>query len=356
MQRGAARRLLPLLFLPLLGAAPPSGGVDQAALMAEAPAPSLKAYRLFVDDGGRKPNARVTPYGLNTPLFTDYAAKARFLYLPPGTSAGYRTQGALDLPVGATLVKTFAYPADLRRPDKDVRLIETRLLIRKTSGWTALTYVWNAEGTDAVLKRAGARLPVSFVDAKGLRRDIDYAVPNVNQCKQCHSVDGVLEPVGLKARNINGDFAYPGGTRNQIAHLTKLGLLTGAPTPAKAPRTAVWDRPSEPLADRARAYLDANCSHCHSRAGFASNSGLFLELEEKDLSALGVGKRPVAAGRASAGLDFAIAPGKPDQSIMIHRMATSEPGVAMAPLGRSVVDEEGLALVRAYISSLPASR
>ena len=79
-------------------------------------------------------------------------------------------------------------------------------------------------------------------------------------------------------------------------------------------------------------------------------------MEEKDLSALGVGKRPVAAGRASAGLDFAIAPGKPDQSIMIHRMATSEPGVAMAPLGRSVVDEEGLALVRAYISSLPASR
>lgn len=353
MARGLARRLAPLLLLGLLvGAAPPAASVDQAALLADAPAPTLGAYRLFLDGPGQRPNVRVTPYALNTPLFSDYAAKARYLYLPPGTAAGYRAEGVLDLPVGATLVKTFAYPADLRRPDKDVRLVETRLLIRKSSGWTALAYVWNADGTEATLKRAGARLPISFVDLQGRKRDIDYAVPNVNQCKQCHSVDAVLEPIGPKARNLNGDFHYAGGVENQIAHLSRLGLLTGAPAPAKAPRTPVWNQSSEPLEDRARAYLDANCSHCHNRTGFASNSGLYLNLEERDPSALGVGKRPVAAGRASANLAFAIAPGQPDQSILVHRMASTEPGVLMAPLGRSLVDEEGLALVREYIARM----
>lgn len=352
----ALRRLAPLALLTVLGgAAPQPPGVDQDLLLAQAPAASLAAYRLFLDPAAHRPNARVTPYALNTPLFTDYAEKARFLYLPPGTSARYRDAGLLDLPVGAALVKTFAYPADLRRPGEAVRTIETRLLIRKASGWTALAYVWNAEGTDATLKRAGARVPVSFIDLKGQRREIDYAVPNVNQCKQCHSLDEAVSPIGPKARNLNGDFVYAGKAENQLTHLGRLGLLTGTPSALSVARTPVWDLPSEPLADRARAYLDSNCAHCHQRRGFASNSGLFLDLEERDPSALGVGKRPVAAGRASAGLDFAIAPGDPDRSILVHRMATSEPGVAMAPLGRSLVHDEGLDLVRAYIASLPKS-
>ncbi|MGC8073928.1 hypothetical protein ACP3W1_25540, partial [Salmonella enterica] len=74
--------------------------------------------------------------------------------------------------MGTVLVKTFAYPADLRRPDENVRLIETRLLIRKASGWAANPYVWNADGTTAELKRAGAALRVDVVDAHGQARHI----------------------------------------------------------------------------------------------------------------------------------------------------------------------------------------
>src|SRR5438270_8713293 len=91
-----------------LGAAPAQpGGVALNALLSPTPAPTLSVYRLFTDEGARQPSAGVTPYGLNTPLFSDYAQKSRFLYLPPGTRAAYRAQGALDLPVGATLIKTF---------------------------------------------------------------------------------------------------------------------------------------------------------------------------------------------------------------------------------------------------------
>ena len=339
-----------------LGAAPAPqaspGGVALDVLLAEGPAPRLSDYRLFADAGGRKPNARVTPYALNTPLFSDYAEKFRFVYVPPGTKVRYRAEGALDFPVGTALVKTFAYPADFRRPDQNVRYLETRLLIRKPEGWTAQAYVWNADQTEAVLKRAGARIDVAFTDARGRERRIDYGVPNQNQCKECHQLDRAIQPLGPKARNLNGDFRYASGVENQLAHWTKAGLLEGAPKPAAAPRTARWDDPAEPLEARARAYLDANCAHCHNPRAVASNSGLFLQWEETNPVALGVGKRPVAAGRGSGGLEVGIKPGDPDASILAHRMASDEPGVMMPELGRTVTHEEGVKLIRDWIAGM----
>lgn len=345
--------LASLAALACLGAAPAPAGVALEALLAEAPAPKLGDYRLFRDAGGRQPNG-LTPYALNTPLFSDYAEKFRYLYLPPGTQARYRADGVFDFPVGATLVKTFAYPADLRRPDEQVRYLETRLLIRKREGWVAQAYVWNAEQTEAVLKRAGARLDASFVDMQGQVRKVDYAVPNQNQCKECHQLDKTLQPIGPKARNLNGVFAYAGGAENQLAHWRRRGLLSGAPKPDAAPRTARWDDPAEPLEARARAYLDANCAHCHNPRAVASNSGLFLNVEEARPAALGVGKGPVAAGRGSGGLRVSIEPGHPDASILAYRMASVEPGVMMPELGRSLIHEEGLALIRAYIAGMKA--
>ncbi|MBL8772318.1 MAG: hypothetical protein JNK30_13130 [Phenylobacterium sp.] len=344
-----------LAALASLGAAPKPEPVALEALLAEAPAPRLSDYRLFADAAGRRPNGGVTPYALNTPLFTDYAEKFRYLYLPPGAKARYRADGVFDFPVGAALVKTFAYPADLRRPDQQVRYLETRLLVRKADGWVALAYVWNAEQTEAVLKRAGARFEVAFTDGQGAQRRIDYAVPNQNQCKECHQLDRTLQPVGPKARNLNGDFAYATGPENQLAHWTRQGLLAGAPPPGRAPRTVRWDDPAEPLEARARAYLDANCAHCHQPRAIASNSGLFLNVEETRPSHLGVGKGPVAAGRGSGGLSVGIAPGRPDASILAFRMASNEPGVMMPELGRSLVHDEGVRLIREWIAAMPAS-
>ena len=223
-----------------LGAAPAPTSVALNALLSATPAPTLADYRLFTDECAHTPNAGVTPYALNTPLFSDYAEKSRFLYLPPGTHAAYRAEGALDLPVGATLIKTFAYPADFRRPDEKVRILETRLLIHRRSGWTALTYVWNADQTEAVLKRAGPRIDVSFIDAHGQARQIDYHVPNQNQCKECHSLSGRIAPIGVKARNLNGDFAYPEGAENQIAHWTPARAPISPATAATATTRAAW--------------------------------------------------------------------------------------------------------------------
>ena len=338
--QAGARSAIALTALALIGAVAAPPPVDLALVLAADPAPTLAAYRLFTDAGARTPNARLTPYALATPLFSDYADKQRLVFVPPGTAATYTATGVLEFPVGSVLVKTFAYGS---------RKIETRLLIRKADGWVPNTYVWNAAQDSAVLKRTGARVPVSFAG-----RTIDYAVPNANQCKQCHLSGDAVTPIGPRARNLNVAFPYVQGKENQLAHWTRTGVLTGAPALAKVARTPVWDDARETLDDRARAYLDVNCAHCHGRKGFASNSGLYLDLEETDPAALGVGKRPVAAGRGSGGHEFAIAPGAPQASILAHRMASTEPGVMMPQFGRTIEHAEGVALIRRWIAAMPA--
>ena len=329
----------------LSGAAMPPR-VDGARLLAEDPAPKLADYHLFADVAGRVPAEGVTRYTLNTPLFSDYAEKYRYVWMPPGTAATYTETGVLAFPIGTTIVKTFAYPADFRTPAADVRAIETRLLVRRASGWVPLTYVWNAAGTEAVLKRAGARVAVAFTDAGGKSRQIDYAVPNTNQCKQCHLSGDAVTPIGPTAANLNDGV--------QLAALAKSGALTGLP--ATVPRLTRWDDAAAPMAKRARAYLDVNCGHCHSRTGFASNSGLYLQWDEAAPVHFGVNKRPVAAGRGSGGREFAIVPGNPDASILVHRMQSNEAGVMMPQFGRSVAHDEGVALVRAYVAEMALDR
>ena len=75
----------------------------------------------------QQPAAGVVPYALNTPLFSDYAEKLRFMKLPDGRAVAYNDSAVLDFPVGTTLIKTFYFPTDFRDPAKGRRLMETRL-------------------------------------------------------------------------------------------------------------------------------------------------------------------------------------------------------------------------------------
>ena len=327
----------------------PAAAVDETAILAKRPPEQLSAFGFFADAAAQLPAEGVLPFAPATPLFTDFAEKRRFVYMPEGKSAGYDEEEAFHFPVGAALIKTFAYPDD---SEDGLHLVETRVLLHQDSGWQAWAYVWNEDQSEAELNIAGAKIGMEIPLPDGGVKAITYAVPNKNQCKGCHAINGAVTPIGPKARNLNHAFDYGEGTENQLARWIGTGLLTGAPQPADAPSVPDWLDETAPLDARARAWLDINCAHCHRREGPASNSGLFLTWSEKDQTAYGINKRPVAAGRGSGGLHVDIAPGKPEESILLYRVVSDEPGVMMPELGRSLTDPRAVELLRDWISSL----
>jgi len=312
----------------------------------------LSAWRLFVGrPSDLKPNEGVVPYDLNTPLFSDYATKYRFVWMPPGASAVYSETDAFEFPVGTILSKTFAYP--LADQGGSRRLIETRLLVRGSAGWAALPYVWNAGMTEAFLEIAADPTTVHWKHPSGQVYALDYQIPNVNQCKECHEKSKTTVPIGPKARNLNRAFDYPNGRANQLEYWTRIGYLRGAPAANQAPRVPAWDDANGgSLEARARAYLDINCAHCHNPEGTANTSGLYLTIAQTEPMRLGLCKVPVSAGLGSGRLLFDIVQGKPEESILMNRMDSVTPKVMMPELGRTVIHREGVELIRQWIASL----
>ncbi len=318
----------------------------------------LSEYGFFTGEtSAQVPAEGVVPYQLNTPLFSDYAEKLRFVKLPEGLTTPYQDSSVFDFPIGTTLIKTFYYYHDARQPSLGRRLMETRLLIHKPTGWQALTYHWNEAQTDAVLEVAGGRKPVSWINAAGKTQQVEYYLPNVNECKGCHNYSGKFRPIGPSARQLNGQLDYPEGAENQLVYWKSHDMLTGMESVDDAPRAAVWnDASSGTLDQRARAWLDINCAHCHNPKGPASTTGLFLDFWQKDPKVLGIHKPPVAAGRGSGGRKVGIKPGKPDDSILYYRISSADPGVMMPELARKLVHEEGVALIREWIAAMDTQK
>ncbi len=325
--------------------------VSDAVIRAERPAETLSAYHFFRDRQAREANAGVTPYDLNTPLWSDGALKFRYVYVPNGAPARYRDDGVFDFPVGTVLIKTFAFATDMRRPTEHVRFIETRLLIRRAEGWVALPYVWNEEQTEARYSPVGAEIPLNFTDVDGNAIALQWSVPNRNQCKGCHDRRGEFTPIGPSARNLNREFSYATGAENQLVHWSAAGLVEGVPS-SGAPRAPDAYSTEEPLDQRARAYLDVNCAHCHNPDGPAHTSGLDLRWSQSEPALWGVFKRPIAAGRGAGDMNFAIEPGHPERSILVHRMESTDPGVMMPETGRTLVDRRAVVLMRDWISAM----
>ncbi|WNJ16691.1 SO2930 family diheme c-type cytochrome [Pontibacter sp. G13] len=296
----------------------------------------------------------VVPYDLNTPLFSDYAWKQRFVKLPEGASVDFNDHEVLDFPVGTVLIKTFYYPHDERNPEKGRQLLETRLLIHQEAGWRAVPYHWNDDQTEAYLEVAGGRKQISWKDSKGKKQKLEYVMPNQNQCKGCHSFKGAMRPIGPSARQLNGEYAFAHGTQNQLEHWKAQNMMTNLPEDwSKVPKAPVWDDPSTGSIDeRARIWLDINCAHCHNEHGPASTSGLFLDIHQDDPYIWGIHKSPVAAGRGSGGLLYDIIPGDPNSSILMLRIESEDPGVMMPEVGRKVVHKESAELINDWIQQM----
>ena len=368
--------IVALLLVTLLAAC--GGAPSVVTFHAQDDPAKLSAWGLFTSSNGRlSPRPGLVTYELNTPLFSDYAQKWRTIWMPAGVHATYDPAKWFDFPVGTIVSKTFYYsvPAGAAAAQTSgqvarmtpatrqngtagldlghVRLVETRLLVRRAAGWVALPYVWNAEGSDATLERTGTEIPLTLVDG-GRRTAFTYTVPNKNQCAGCHAQDfrtRAIYPIGLKARHLDRVFPGDGGEINQLRRLVAAGYLTGVPQQG-VPHNADWQDSRAGVVAEARAYLDINCSHCHSQFGAARTSGLWLDAGTSDPRVLGMCKPPVAAGRGTGDRSFDVVPGHPERSIMPFRLASTDPGIMMPELGRTLVHHEGVELVARYIAAL----
>jgi parallel beta-helix repeat protein len=327
--------------------------------------PTLSGYNLFADamEPRRLANGGIA-YDLTTPLFTDYASKYRFIFMPEGKRAAYSSRESLDFPVGTIIAKTFTMPNDFLNEAAGEEIIETRLLIHRKNGWVALPYIWREDRTGADLAVAGGTRDLTWIHSDGSTRSTRYEIPAASACKTCHStvqpetgsgrhMETVINVIGPKARFLNRDNDYDGETVNQLTYMDRQGILVGLPEDLAAIETAPdWEDTSVDLESRTKAYLDINCAHCHNPTGFASNSALFLEFWREVDTNYGICKTPVAAGSGSGGLNYAIVPGNADESITHYRMNSNEPDVRMPEIGRTLIHDEGVALVREWIDSL----
>lgn len=308
--------------------------------------------------GPADPAEDLVPYEIVAPLFSDYAAKHRYIRLPEGGRIEVAADGRWIFPVGTVLVKTFAFARDMRDPALGERTIETRLLVRESeTRWRPYVYVWNEDETEAYLAPAGRIVPVSFVDARGETVSFEYRVPSHTQCRNCHGGESPVAPLGPRTAQMDRTVDYGAGPENQIEHLVALGWLAERPPPDVpiVPYDPVIDDPDatfEELDAAARSYLHANCAHCHRDAGAAQQSGLWLNIESRSPDDLGICKITVAGG-CSWGRAV-IRPGDSRDSVMVCRMQSMRPGEKMPELPSVLAHVEGARLIARWIDAMPA--
>ncbi len=275
-------------------------------------------------------NSTVYEYDLATPLYTDYAYKLRSISIPKDTKMTYQGEGLLGFPDGTIITKTFYYLNDERDPSAGKKLIETRLLIKQNGSWQMGNYLWNNAQTDAELSTSAPLVNVNWIDLNGTSRSLNYQVPLPVNCTQCHNKSGNSIPIGPKARNLNVE-------KNGVNILQSFivnDLLDGAPNLSQIEALPEWSNTSFTLEERARAYIDVNCAHCHQPGGFHNST---------------TGTRPDFRFETS----FSNSNIEDFKADIRSRVATSPAfGPSMPLIGRNVLHEEGVQLIQDYIDSL----
>ncbi|HSN85087.1 MAG TPA: PQQ-dependent sugar dehydrogenase [Polyangiales bacterium] len=325
--------------------------------VADAPA-LLSELGAFSDMAAAEPSVFWVPYGLNQPFWSDAALKHRFIALPndglrdtAAEKVAFSSTGDWGYPVGTVLMKHFELPLDETDPG-DITRLETRFLVLGDDGeWYGLTYRWRPDQTEADLLTTAETDDYTIQLAEGGTRTQTWYFPSRLDCLTCHQqvAGGAL---GLRTHQLNGDFTYPstGRTDNQIRTWNDLGMFTppvdGATIPTLGKSPALEDVTAS-LQDRARSWLDSNCSYCHrpggANAGFDArfttpfaNQGMVWTLVRDDLGNPGT---------------VVVYPGDPVRSAAWQRSVAVGP-IAMPPLAKALAEEPAVALLEQWIERI----
>ncbi|RZJ30811.1 MAG: hypothetical protein EOO48_03940 [Flavobacterium sp.] len=367
--------LLPLLFACLALVLNSCTGNDESDYepvspvvldVTQVPYAKLSDYKFFVGEmKNLEPAYKVIPYKPASELFSDYAHKQRFVWMPSGVSATYDgDDNALVFPVGAVMIKTFFYPDVL--PNHTKKIIETRILVKTTeeihagegtpnSGWKFFDYIWNDEQTEAYLEPSGngTFVPVTFVE-NGMTRSITYKTPANTECTTCHKINRnqtgeIVIPIGVKPQNLNNVYDYGTSQRNQLQKWQSVGYLDNT-IPESVNSTVDWKDTSKPLALRARSYIDINCAHCHRDGGHCDYVAMRFNFSNPDDASFGICMTPLF--NVGPEYDYVIHAGQFENSELGFRISSTEPAEMMPIIGRTIVHEEGVQLIRDWINSM----
>jgi uncharacterized repeat protein (TIGR03806 family) len=312
----------------------------------------LGATGAFEDVAALTPQPALLAYSVNSPLWSDGAAKRRWLALPEGGTIGFAPSGAWTFPAGTVFVKHFDIALDERAPERRRRL-ETRLLVASADGaYYGASYKWNAEETDAdlLLESQTEALDITLSDG-GTRRQ-EYFYPGPSDCLTCHNTRAG-SVLGVRAAQMNGEVLYPatGLKANQLWTWSELGLFDRRLSPDEVralPALAALDDESRSAEDRVRSYWDSNCSMCHGiipgmRASWDARY-------QTPLAQQGVVLGPSVANEGA----FVVVPGDVAASLLATRDRSTDPNVRMPPIGRTRADAAYVALLERWIRALPA--
>ncbi len=342
----ASRRLTGLFALGLAGMAAAWAALPGAGAGTDSPQPlpqKLSETGLYLP-GTKDIAPGNLAYAPQYTLWSDGAAKRRWLYLPPGSSIDAANPDTWEFPRGTRLWKEFGYAAP----------VETRLVERLADGsWRFAAYVWDADGGDARLAPADGIPRLAAPDAPGGV----YAIPSRDDCRACHEAAAV--PVlGLSALQLSPDrdaaaphAEKPGAGHVDLHGLHERGLLRNLPERVltSPPRIAA----PTPGARAALGYLHANCGHCHNDDGPLAD----LDLSLQQSAVMGSGG-PARTLETLVGypsefrlqhVDMRLVPGAHELSMLLARMRSRNPFVQMPPLGTRVSDADANALIEHWI-------
>jgi uncharacterized repeat protein (TIGR03806 family) len=257
--------------------------------------------------------------------------------------------------VGTVMLKTFYY--DNVQPANNTKIIETRLLVRKNDEWKLYDYVWNENQTEAFLDTEGNGIfvPITWTE-NGATRSIDYKIPSQTECVTCHKINEnntgeKNTPIGPKPQNLNTTYNYGKFSRNQLEHWKRIGYINNTlPNLASIYSAVDWRDTSKPLELRAKSYIDINCAHCHRVGGHCDYVPQRFNFSNMDMYTFGICLPPLFNIPDNP---YVINAGDADHSELMYRINTNEGSEMMPIIGRTIIHEEGVALMREYINSLP---
>ncbi len=281
----------------------------------------------------QQPATGLIPYDVESELWSDGAAKERYLAIPNNTQIEVNPSGDFNFPVGSVLVKHFKL---------DNRFIETRLFARGELGWQGFSYEWRDDQTDATL------LPDSKDKIIG---DVSWHFPSRGQCLTCHTAAAGFT-LGAETLQLNSNFTYltTGTVANQLNTLQHIGLFD-APlsTSQKANKLYALTDSQASVQQRARSYLHSNCSNCHQPGGTAQgNIDFRYNTPLADMHICDVAPSSGNLGITNARI---VAVAAPARSVLLTRMKVTD-DTQMPPLGRTIIDNAAVQIISDWITNL----